>query len=241
MSIQRKKNPMEGRRHSEESKRKMSEAKKGKRHTEEHNRKIAEGSKGRKHSEETKKKMGDSKKGRKRKPFSEEWKRRIGEANRGRHHSEESKKKIGDGNRGRTDVSGKDNPMWGKHHSEETKKKWSDARNGTQVMEKNHNWRGGLSFEPYSLDFDKELRRKVRRRDRHICQLCFRHGLERGVKLVVHHIDYDKKHSSMDNLITLCSRCHGLTNGSRKVWIAFFGEKIDELSSLKMLENFSNA
>lgn len=54
---------MKGKSHSEEAKRKMSEAKKGQKHSEEHNRKISE-----------------SLKGQKRTPFSEEWKRNISSA-----------------------------------------------------------------------------------------------------------------------------------------------------------------
>lgn len=40
--------------------------------------------------------------------------------------------------------------------------------------------------------------------------------------LVVHHIDYDKKNNNHNNLITLCSICHGKTNGNRKYWIKYF-------------------
>ena len=51
------------RKHSEESKRKMSEAKKGKKFSDEHRRKLSEAIKGKKHSEETKRKLSEYNKG----------------------------------------------------------------------------------------------------------------------------------------------------------------------------------
>ena len=87
---------------SEETKKKMSEAKKGK-HL----------------SEETKKKMSESKKG---KYLSEETKKKLSEIKSGKQLSEEHKKKISRA------VSKENNPMYGKHLSEETKKKMSEAK-----------------------------------------------------------------------------------------------------------------
>ena len=60
---------------SEETKRKLSEAKKGKPLPEEHKQKLSEALKG--------------------KPFSEEAKRKMSEAKKGKQHSEETKRKIG--------------------------------------------------------------------------------------------------------------------------------------------------
>ena len=238
---------MKGRFVSEETRRKMSKAQRGRHHTEESKRKMSESHKGQKASEETKRKMSESHKGKKNpmwgvnRFFSDEWKRKMSEAHRGKHHSEEAKRKTSEAKKGwvgppfteehRRKMSeaqlGEKNSMWGRkrYFSEETRKKISDAQKG----EKHYNWKGGISSEPYSLDFDKELKKKVRRRDKHTCQLCFRHGSERGVRLVVHHIDYDKKHSSMDNLIVLCSRCHGATNVKREFWTEFFLRRMVEI------------
>ena len=44
-------------------------------------------------------------------------------------------------------------------------------------------------------------------------------------KLNVHHIDYNKKNSIAQNLITLCSLCHGKTNSNRD-WYQPYYEKI---------------
>jgi len=97
-----------GKKHSEKSKRKMSELAKLRIHTEETKRKIGKASKnrksmlgrkmpeelkkklrqinlGKKHTEETRKKMSDSHKGRIYKPLTDEHKRKLSESNKGKH------------------------------------------------------------------------------------------------------------------------------------------------------------
>ena len=98
--------------HSEESKMKMSEAKKGKLKSEEHRKKLSEVNKGKHLSEETRKKMSEVRKG---KPRSEETRKKLSEAKKGNKISEETRKKISEVNKG-------------KHLSEETRKKISEAR-----------------------------------------------------------------------------------------------------------------
>ena len=83
--------------------------------------------------------------------------------------------------------------------------------------ENHYNWQGGISFEPYSVDWIKTLKRAIKERDKYICQIC---GEQED--LVVHHIDYDKKNCSPDNLITLCRRCHTKTNYNREKWEKYF-------------------
>lgn len=72
------------------------------------------------------------------------------------------------------------------------------------------NWQGGISFEPYTFEFNKELKNKIKQRDMYMCQTpnCMNTSL-----LDCHHIDYDKKNNSLDNFITLCRSCHAKTNG----------------------------
>ena len=41
-------------------------------------------------------------------------------------------------------------------------------------------------------------------------------------KLDCHHIDYNKKNCSLNNLITLCRSCHMKTNTNRNYWINYF-------------------
>lgn len=91
-------------------------------HSEETKKKISEATKGRTPWD----------KGIKRGPCSEETKKKISEANKGKHLSEETKKKIGLGNKGnkRPDLAeyNRNHKHLGKKHSEEAKKKMSDVR-----------------------------------------------------------------------------------------------------------------
>ncbi len=82
--------------------------------------------------------------------------------------------------------------------------------------EKNPNWRGWISFEPYGIEFNKELKGFIRKRDNDQCQKCG--AKENGRAHDCHHIDYDKKNNKDWNLITLCSSCHAKTNSNRQYW-----------------------
>ena len=95
-------NPMYGKKHSEESRKKISEALKGENHP----------MYGKTHSEETKKKMSEAQKGENNPMY-------------GKTHSEEARKKISESQKG------ENNSMYGKTHSEEARKKMSEARNTT--------------------------------------------------------------------------------------------------------------
>ena len=158
--------------------------------TEEHKKKISESLKNRPNGMEGKK-------------HSEETKRKISEKAKGRKASNETKTKMREKGLKR-------------HHSEITKRKISESRIGI----KNWNWLGGVSFEPYGLDWTKTLRRAIRERDHYRCQLCGKPQEDKAHH--VHHIDYDKKHNDPENLITLCSSCHLKTNYNRNYWFKYF-------------------
>ncbi len=124
-------------------------------------------------------------------------------------------------------------PMLGKKHTEETKAKMSKSRvgfipwnKGKKIPERSgsncHLWKGGISFEPYTLEFNEDLKEVIRNRDRRKCQICEKTELENKKKLDVHHIDYDKKNSNPNNLISLCNRCHMKTNQNREYWENLF-------------------
>ena len=52
------------------------------------------------------------------------------------------------------------------------------------------------------IKWSEVVRKAIRDRDK-VCKLCGKQNL-----LVVHHIDWNKKHSTEDNLILLCRKCH---------------------------------
>jgi len=75
----------------------------------------------------------------------------------------------------------------------------------------NHwNWKGGMSFERYPAMFSEELKEKVRAKDNYTCQIC---RIKQDIlprKLDVHHIDGNKKHNNIENLVSFCLVCHTL-------------------------------
>lgn len=90
---------------------------------------------------------------------------------------------------------------------------WVGKRNAQLTGEKNYNWKGGTSFEPYSPEWTKEIRAKIRERDNFRCSICGKTEIENGRRLSVHHIDFNKLNCALDNLMTVCNSCHAqITN-----------------------------
>jgi len=79
-------------------------------------------------------------------------------------------------------------------------------------------WKGGISCEPYcDIWVDKEYKISILERDNYKCQNPYCSG--RFVhKLVLHHIDYNKKNCHPSNLITLCNSCNSRANFNREYW-----------------------
>lgn len=106
----------------------------------------------------------------------------------------------------------------GTFKSEYTKYKISNSVS----LNKHPNWRGGLSFEPYGIEFNLKLKEIIRSRDGYRCRHCGITEEDSKRKLVVHHIDYDKKNNLERNLISLCNTCHSKTNYNRDFWRNLF-------------------
>ena len=173
--------------------------------------------KGEKLSEETKGKISNAKRGMR---FTDEHRKKLSSARRGRipelggwHHTDETKEKN------RVAKLGNKYHL-GKKHTPEARKKMSDARRGKYGGENHPNWQGGKSFEPYGLEFNGSLKERIKKRDNYTCQVC---GAVQ-VRFATHHVDYNKKNNSEENLVCLCNSCHGKTNFNRRAWKAYFNE-----------------
>lgn len=100
----------------------------------------------------------------------------------------------------------------------------SHIQQGISIMGPNHpNWQGGISCEPYCVDWTKEYKEFIKERDGNMClnPAC----LGNSSRLVVHHIDYNKKNCAIDNLITLCNSCNTAANVNR-VWYTMWYKSI---------------
>ena len=57
--------------------------------------------------------------------------------------------------------------MLGIKHSDETKRKLSEKK----LLDKNPQWRGGLSFQNYTIERTAKLRESIRERDDYTCRM----------------------------------------------------------------------
>jgi hypothetical protein len=84
-----------------------------------------------------------------------------------------------------------------------------------QIGDRNHQWKGGISFEPdCPIWKDKEYKQDIRERDGNRCLNPYCNS-KKSNDLTVHHIDYDKKNCKPDNLITICRSCNCMANKDR--------------------------
>jgi hypothetical protein len=90
----------------------------------------------------------------------------------------------------------------------------SEAHRKALSGKNNHNWKGGISRNHYSIKTPecKEWRTRVFLRDNWTCQTC---GV-RGTELNAHHIKswakYPELRFDINNGVTLCVECHKLTD-----------------------------
>ncbi len=98
-------------------------------------------------------------------------------------------------------------PFKGKTHTELWKKAHSLLLGGS-----------GIPYEntKYGASFSSALKCKVRAKAKNACQICGDSELRK--KLNCHHIDYNKKNNKLNNLMALCTSCHGKTNHNRNYW-----------------------
>lgn len=99
----------------------------------------------------------------------------------------------------------------------------------TLLASGNPNWKGGLSFYPYNINFNRQLKVTIRHRDGYKCQKCGCPEIENRAKLTCHHIDYDKQNCEPFNLISLCKRCNGEVNSNRPHWTEYFTKRVKKI------------
>lgn len=106
------------------------------------------------------------------------------------------------------------NGMKGRKASEKTKLKMSFKRKGTRLGPENPMWCGGISCGDYCVDWTDDLKILIKDRDGYKClnPYCYKNDS----KLVVHHIDYNKKNCNHTNLISVCSSCNSRANKDRE-------------------------
>ena len=136
------------------------------------------------------------------------WHKEVG-------HSQETKDKIRESQKKNKQLfsqqkMGVKNPMYGKTPSEEVKEKIRIKLKGSNAW----NWQGGVAY--YRGEDWNEKRKLCYKRDKYICQDC---GIVRSKSLLAaHHLIAWRltKDNSLENLITLCLKCHGKRHGRPK-------------------------
>jgi hypothetical protein len=76
-------------------------------------------------------------------------------------------------------------------------------------------WKGGIAAEPYcNMWLNKEYKEDIKKRDGNVCSnpVCYK----TSNKLVIHHINYDKKDCTLKNLIAICNSCNSVANRQRE-------------------------
>jgi len=112
----------------------------------------------------------------------------------------------------------------GKNFREKIRKKLL----GRYIGEKNPNWQGGISFEPYDKLFNNKFKRAIRKRDNYICLKCGKHQEKEKRTLSIHHINYDKKLTIPQNCCAVCRGCNSEVNFNREHWTKFFQSLLSE-------------
>lgn len=112
--------------------------------------------------------------------------------------------------------------------SAETKAKIS----ATKIGEKNPNWHGGISYEPYCPKWNENLRVRIREFFDHRCITCGKSAEENVRKLSCHHVSYNKEACCDDTPVkfaAMCTSCHSKTNRDRVRWERMINRIIDEI------------
>ena len=152
-----KDHPMYGKKHSEETKKKMRKSHLGFKHSEESKGKISKGHLGKKFSKETREKMSKAKSGKNHPLYGIRGKNHP---NYGRKNSKETIEKMSKAQ------SGKNHHMYGKKHSEETKEKMRQShlvfKHSEETKERVSKVKSGENIHRYGKKHTEESKEKIR-------------------------------------------------------------------------------
>jgi len=220
-----------GSKHTAETRAKLSLAAKGRSTTSETRAKMAvrmQGNQyalGYRHTQETRDKISAAMTGKQNTlghALSQEHRAKISAAGRGKKRTPETRARMSAAQAGRiftpehrAKISAS---RMGQKPTPEQLAKISAALRGAN----NPRWRGGRSCEPYTHEFNRELKESVRARCDYRCQVCGKPQAGCSRALDVHHVDYDKLNVNPTNLVALCHSCHGRTSVNRETWTARF-------------------
>ncbi len=87
------------------------------------------------------------------------------------------------------------------------------------------NYIDGRSYLPYCNKFNNKFKEAIRIRDDQICQLCGMTQENNKEKLSVHHIHYDKSNCYPD-CVALCRKCNSIVNFNREFYEELFTFKL---------------
>jgi hypothetical protein len=152
------------------------------------------------------------------------------------HHSETTRKKMSISHmdhpvliatREKIRVAQEGKPRKGTPCTIERKQKIGDANRG----ERCGTWKGGISFEPYCVKFNREFKERVRAFFGHECVECHMTTEENGRALDVHHVNYDKMMCCNDVkplFVSLCKSHNAKANSNRDYWENHYTDIINE-------------
>lgn len=84
----------------------------------------------------------------------------------------------------------------------------------SKMGEKNPAFNNWSSYTPYTPEFNKELKQRIKEREGGICAFCNK-SAPNGCP---HHIDYIKENCALDNLVWVCCSCNSKFNTQREFW-----------------------
>ena len=206
-----------GSRHTAEAKAKMHSAHLGQKHTPEALANMSIAQMGHKVSPEARERMRVSHLGKKPTP---ETRAKMSAAQLGRKHTPETRARMSAAKMGHL-------YNLGKKHTPEARARMSLARreyyrkHPSPTGPDHPSWRGGR--ENYGPGFTEDLRQIVRWLYEDRCVVCGEKP--DGLELDVHHVDYDKKNNTIDNLVPLCHSHHSMTGSRRDYWPEYLKRK----------------